>query len=111
MKKENNISDTTFEEQLKSIGASPMTEEDIVQTDRLFKNAFFKEKYRKGLKSLTQNDMKQLKNEHPNWQLKDMLSAIVKGYNPELPSAILREMTQFIISEWESTYQDEPAFC
>jgi hypothetical protein len=111
MKKENNITASTFGEAYQSIGASPMTEEDILQTDVLFENAFFKEKYRKGLKTLTLNDMSQLKKQHPNWQLTDILSAIIKDYNPELPPSILREMTQFIISEWENNHQEAPILC
>jgi hypothetical protein len=109
MKKENNISD--IEEALTSIGASQMTEADILETATFSKTAFFKEKYRKSLKTLTKYEMRQFRKLHPDGQLKDALAALIKDYNPELPPSILLEMTQFIISEWESTYQAESAFC
>jgi hypothetical protein len=109
MKKENNISD--IEEALTSIGASQMTEADILETATFSKTAFFKEKYRKSLKTLTKYEMRQFRKQHPDGQLKDALAALIKDYNPELPPSILLEMTQFIISEWESTYQAESVLC
>jgi hypothetical protein len=109
MKKENNISDV--EETRMSLGASPMTEADILETATFSKTAFFKEKYRKSLKTLTRYEMRQFIKQHPDGQLKDALAALIKDYNPELPPAILLEMTQFIISEWELTHQAEPALC
>ena len=109
MKKENNISD--IEETLTSIGASPMTESDILETASFSKTAFFKEKYRKGLKTLTKYEMRQFRKEHPDGQLKDVLVALIKDYNPELPPSILLEMTQFIIAEWERTHEAEPVLC
>jgi hypothetical protein len=107
MKKENEISELSYE----SIGASPMTEADIIQTDALLKNAFFKDKYRNSLKSLAKSEMNLLKKQYPKWQLKDVLIAIIKDYNSELPPSIFLEMTQFIISEWERTHQEELAVC
>lgn len=107
MKKENDISEASN----MSIGASPMTKEEILQTEAVLKNAFFKEKYRTGLKNLVKSDMKLFKKQYPEWQLKDVLVAVIKDFNPELPSPILLEMTQFIISEWENTRQKKLAVC
>jgi hypothetical protein len=109
MKKENNISDT--EKQHALIGVSPMTDANILRTAAFSKTAFFKEKYRKSLKTLTKYEMRQFIKQYPDGQLKDVLVALIKDYNPELPPSILLEMTQFIISEWELTHQAEPALC
>jgi hypothetical protein len=109
MKKENNILDS--EETRTALRASPMTEADILETATFSKTAFFKEKYRKGLKTLTKYEMRQFIKQHPDGQLKDALAALIKDYNPELPPSILLEMTQFIISEWERTHQAEPVLC
>lgn len=107
MKKENDISEASN----MSIGASPMTKEDLLQTESVLKNAFFKEKYRTGLKNLVKSNMKLFKKQYPEWQLKDVLVAVIKDFNPELPPAILLEMTQFIIAEWESSSQKEVVAC
>ena len=82
----------------------PMTEEELLQMATLSQKSFFKEKYRHGLKVLTTMDMQRLQHEHPDWRLKDVLAAILKNYNPELPAALLLEMTQFIIAEWEKAH-------
>ena len=111
MKKENNISLSTFEETCKLVGASPMTEAEMVETKAILKNSFFKEKYRNSIKSLTKVKMKSLKMQYPEWQLKDVLIAIIKDYTPELPIPILLEMIQFIITEWERTHQEELVLC
>lgn len=109
MKKENNISDV--EKQHALIGLSPMTEADILETAAFSQTAFFREKYRRGLKTLTKYEMRQFRKEHPDGQLKDVLVALIKDYNPELPPSILLEMTQFIVAEWERTHQIEAVLC
>ncbi len=113
MKKENNIS--SFEETCRLIRATPMTEAEIIETNAATKNSFYKEKYRNGLKTLTRVDMRSLKLEHPEWQLKDVLIETIKDYTPELPTPILLEMIQFIIAEWEQKYayqeEQEPVLC
>ncbi len=109
MKKENEMSN--FEKDLKFIGAYPMSDTEEIAANALLKNSFFKEKYRKSLKTLTKVEMRQLQKVHPEWQLKDVLSALFNDFNPELPSSILLEMTQFIIVEWEKTHQSEPLLC
>jgi hypothetical protein len=111
MKKEDNIAAIQFEKKLKLMGASPMTEAESIQTDHILKNAFFKEKYRKGLKTLAKLEMQSLQKQHPNWHLNDVLSAILKDCNPELPPTILLELTQSIISEWENPHQVGSLVC
>jgi hypothetical protein len=95
--------------QSKKVFIEPMTEEELQQMATLSQKSFFKEKYRHGLKILTQMDIERHILEHPEWQLKDVLAAILKNYNPELPAIILLEMTQFIITEWEKTHVKENA--
>ena len=103
MKMESNLVNLSLEEKFEVSSAKPMSQEKQRRMEILLKNSFFKEKYRKGLKTLTRMDMQELRKEHPEWGLKDMLAAIVKDYHPELPPLLLLEMTQFIIAEWEST--------
>ena len=79
-----------------------MTEEESVQATILSKNSFFKEKYRHALKLTTKIKVYQSSQTNPEWSAKDVLIAIMKGYNSQLPSAILLEMAQFIVSEWET---------
>lgn len=89
------------EPQLDKVYFKPMTEEELLQMAVLSQKSFFKEKYRHGLKVLTLMDIHRLQQDHPDWRLKDVLAAILKNYNPELPAVILLEMSQFIIAEWE----------
>ena len=88
----------------KKVFIKPMTEGELLQMATLSQKTYYKEKYRHGLKILTLMDMENYIQEHPEWQLKDILAAILKNYNPELPAAILLEMTQFIIVEWEKAH-------
>lgn len=111
MKKENNISGSTFEETCGLVGASPMTETEMMKTNTVLKNSFFKDKYRNSLKTLTKSEMKRLEKQYPEWHLKDILIAILKDYNSELPTSIWLEMTQYIISEWERSHHEEPVLC
>ncbi len=92
------------EPQSEKVYIKHMTEEELLQMAMLSQKSFFKEKYRHGLKVLTRMDMQRLQQEHPDWRLKDVLAAILKNYNPELPAVILLEMTQFIIAEWEKAH-------
>jgi hypothetical protein len=89
---------------MKKQDIKPMTEEEFLQMATLSQKSYYKEKYRHGLKMLTLMDMEKHIQEHPEWQLKDVLAAILKNYNPELPAVILLEMTQFIITEWEKAH-------
>ena len=78
-----------------------MTEAENQQMRLLSKKSFFKEKYRHALKISTKIDLLLLNQTHPEWTAKDVLSSLVKSYDPQLPTLILLEMTQFILAEWE----------
>jgi hypothetical protein len=107
MKKQQNKEELISEFSSEKAFIKPMTEKQFLQMATLSQKSFFKEKYRHGLKILTQMDMEKYLQEHPDWRLKDVLAAILKNYNPELPAIILLEMTQFIIAEWEKTHVNE----
>lgn len=84
-----------------TIVSRPMTEAENEESKLISKKAFFKDKYRNALKTVTKLDIQELAKEHPDWCTKDVLVYIIKNYNPDLPSQILIEMTQFITSEWD----------
>ena len=78
-----------------------MTEAESQQMTVLANKSFFKEKYRHALKVSTKLDLLLLSQTYPEWTTKDVLSTLIKSYDPQLPSSILLEMTQFILAEWE----------
>ena len=97
MKKESNDNRQTPE----NISHRYMTEAESQQMTLLAKKSFFKEKYRHALKVSTKIDLLLLNQTYPEWTAKDVLSSLVKSYDPQLPTLILLEMTQFILAEWE----------
>lgn len=62
---------------------------------------FYKKKYRLALQMYAIVDINEYAKTQPTWTAKDILAAIIKDYDPQLPSDILLEMTQFILQEWE----------
>lgn len=89
---------------LESIGAKPMTAQELAESALIKKQIPFTEKYRKGLKTITRMNMRELSKAHPEWGLPETLAALVKGYNPELPPPVLLEMVQHIIAQWEDAH-------
>jgi hypothetical protein len=83
------------------IKVKQMTKEQEKQSAMLSQQILLKDKYRQSLKMVTQMDIQELAKVHPDWCTKDVLVYIVKDYNPDLPSQILIEMTEFITSEWD----------
>lgn len=81
-----------------------MTEEESAQAAIISKNSFFKEKYRHALKLTTKIKVYKYAQSNPNWSAKDVLIEILKGYNSQLPSSIILEMAQFIVTEWEAIH-------
>lgn len=79
-----------------------MTKEESAQAAILSKNSFLKAKYRHALKLTTKIKVHQSAQSNPEWTAKDVLIAIMKGYNSQLPSVVLLEMAQFIVTEWET---------
>ncbi len=98
----------SIEEAMKDPAMRPLAEDLIKTSAEVQRQALLTEKYRKGLKFLTRLKIKKLHKTHPEWHLNDLLAAVVKGYNPELPAVVMLEMTQFIIEEWEKTKQPDP---
>ena len=62
---------------------------------------FYKKKYRLALQMYAIVDINEYAKTQPTWVAKDILAAIIKDYDPQLPSNILLEMTQFILREWD----------
>jgi hypothetical protein len=83
------------------IKVGKMTEEQEKQSAIISQQILLKDKYRQSLKTVTKLVIQNLAKEHPDWCTKDVLVYIIKDYNPELPSQILIEMTQFITNEWD----------
>lgn len=81
-----------------------MTQEEEARAKILSNKTFFKEKYRNALKISTQIELYKYAQSNPEWIAKDVLIAILKGYNSQLPSIILVEMAQFIVTEWETIH-------
>jgi hypothetical protein len=83
------------------IKVKKMTVEQEKQSEMLSQKILLKDNYRQSLKMVTRMDIQALAKAHPDWCTKDVLVYIVKDYNPDLPSQILIEMTEFITSEWD----------
>lgn len=64
---------------------------------------FRTKKFRLALEFASLRHFHQIVSEHPDWPLKDVLSDILKGFNPEIPPDMILEMTQLIIREWEKS--------
>lgn len=78
-----------------------MTDAEKAQSALLSEKSFFKEKYRHALKMTTKMKIEEYAQIHPEWTIKDVLIAIITGYNSQLPSQVILEMIQFIVIEWE----------
>jgi hypothetical protein len=94
MKKENIIHNQSQYKQ--------MTAEESTQMAIIAQKSLYKEKYRHALKSLSKMKIYEYYGTNPDWSAKDILLNVMKEYNPNLPSVVLIEMTQFILNEWES---------
>jgi hypothetical protein len=79
-----------------------MTDEESAQMAIIAQKSLQKDKYRQALKSLSKMKIHEYYEVNPDWSAKDILLNVMKEYNPNLPSVVLLEMTQFILNEWES---------
>jgi hypothetical protein len=79
-----------------------MTEAESKQMAIIAHKSLYKDKYRNALKSLSKIKVYEYYETHPNSSAKEVLVNVINGYNPNLPSAVLLEMTQFILNEWEA---------
>lgn len=64
-------------------------------------NTYFKKKYRMALEVTTKMMVQDLYAQNPDWSVRDVLTTTLKEYNKDLPSILLLEMMQLIVSEWE----------
>lgn len=78
-----------------------MTREESAKMADMAKKSFYKPKYRQALKVTTQLDVREYYQAHPQAHAKDVLIEMMKRYSPAIPSDILLDMTQVILSEWE----------
>jgi hypothetical protein len=62
---------------------------------------FYRKKYKLALQLYAKLDMVAYAQKHPEWGTKDVLAEIVKDYDKDLPSDILLEMAEYIVTEWE----------
>jgi hypothetical protein len=61
---------------------------------------FYRKKYKLALQLYAKLDMVAYAQTHPEWGAKDVLAEIVKDYDKDLPSEILLEMAEYIVTEW-----------
>jgi hypothetical protein len=85
----------------KDLKTSEVSNPNINVPQTLDIRRFYKKKYRLALQMYAIVDINEYAKTQPTWTAKDILAAIIKDYDPQLPSDILLEMTQFILQEWE----------
>jgi hypothetical protein len=85
----------------KNIVVREMTDEEKAHTAHITRNSYFKKKYRMALEITTKMMIQEMYKQHPDWSVKEVLVAAIKEYNSDLPSVLLLEMAQLIVSEWE----------
>jgi hypothetical protein len=78
-----------------------MTDEEKAHTAHITRNSYFKKKYRMALDITTKMMIQEMYKQNPDWSVKEVLVAAIKEYNSDLPSVLLLEMAQLIVSEWE----------
>ena len=93
--------DQSISKSLKALNAKPMTAEQEKASEIISATAFARPKYLKAQNNLTKLKIQRFRKSHPNWELKDILAAIIKEYPADMPSSVISTMVQFIISEWE----------
>ena len=81
--------------------ARPMTALEEKESEKISESAFTRPKYLKAQKSMTRLKIHQLHVSNPDWELKDILAAIIKEYPADMPPPVISTMVQFIIGEWE----------
>ena len=78
-----------------------MTDVEKERVEVITRNSYFKKKYRMALEATTRMMVQDLYAHHPDWSVRDVLTTTLKEYNKDLPSALLLEMVQLIVNEWE----------
>ncbi|MEK7253958.1 MAG: hypothetical protein AAB316_04385 [Bacteroidota bacterium] len=77
--------------------------EKLIEDAKDPQKGYRRPKYLQAQKSHTRVLVQELLLEHPDWQLKDLLLEIVKGYPDDLPSDVLLQCVQFITEAWEKS--------
>jgi hypothetical protein len=85
-----------------NISTSEMTREEEIETGIIVDNPSYQKKYREALKVSVKLDVQEFGQTQPEASSKDVLVAVLKEYDPDIPSPILLEMAQVILSEWET---------
>lgn len=88
-----------------------ITEAEKKETVDIAQNTYFKKKYRIALEVTTKMMVQDLYAQNSDWSIRDVLTTALKEYNKDLPSVLLLEMMQLIVSEWEKkqAHRQEPA--
>ena len=69
----------------------------------------FPQKHLKALKGIALIAVLEARGKHPEWNLNEVLSDLVKGFNPELPPQFLLELTQHVIQTWVTLEEKQAA--
>ncbi len=91
----------TTAEKASTIVGRPMTAEEENEVRKAFARFPYTAKFKKTLEFTTLFRFDELRLAHPDWELNKILGNIMLGYSKDIPSALLLEMTQLIIAEWE----------
>jgi hypothetical protein len=83
-----------------NISTTEMTREEDIETDIITKNPSYGKKYREALKISVKLDVQEFAQVQPEANAKDVLVAILKDYDPDIPSPILLEMAKVILADW-----------
>ena len=93
-----------------SIPLRLMTAAEKTEIGNTTQNSYFKKKYRIALEATTKMMVQDLYIHYPDWSVRDVLTTALKEYNDDLPSALLLEMAQLIVSEWEKKQTSKNEF-
>jgi maltose-binding protein MalE len=71
-----------------------MTNEEDIETEVIAENSTYNKKYREALKMSVKLDVQELSQVQPDTTAKEVLMAVLKDYDTDIPSPILLEMAQ-----------------
>ncbi len=91
----------TTAEKRATIMGRPMTTEEAKEVKKAFARFPYSAKFKKTLEFTTLFRFDELRLAHPDWELNQILGNILLGFSKDIPPALLLEMTQLIITEWE----------
>ena len=94
----------------KMLGGKPMTKEQEQEAIRSRKQYYASKTFHVKMKGVAFMLMLEVKEQHPDWTLNQVLADILGEINPEFPPSLLLAITQTIIEEWVETEKEEPVF-